>query len=363
MPDRPAPAHAPTVPAMRVDNPFRVGFIGALGVLVAIGLSVMLGSLSTVLTYIGAALFLALGFEPMIAWLERHRWPRGVAMLALIIGSLILLGLIAWAIVPSVTAQINEIVSRYGSIVSDVLSSNIIEWAQQTFPMVDVTGMVAEAGAWLQRNLAAITGGVLQVGVGIVTGVFGGIIVFILMIYFVTSMHSIKRAFFQLTPASKRARIANITDQVTGSVGKYVIGQLGLGAINGVLSFVFLSVINAPIPMVFAVIAFLGSLIPMVGTISASVIIVLATLLLADPGSPTWWICGIYYLVYMQLEAYVISPRIMSQAVKVPGPIVVIAALTGGTLLGLLGALIAIPVAASLIIIMRELIIPMQNER
>ena len=74
-------------------------------------------------------------------------------------------------------------------------------------------------------------------------------------------------------------------------------------------------------------------------------------------------IAAIYYLVYMQIEAYVISPRIMSSAVKVPGSVVVIAALTGGTLLGLLGALIAIPVAASIMIIIEEVIIPVQDER
>jgi predicted PurR-regulated permease PerM len=104
-------------------------------------------------------------------------------------------------------------------------------------------------------------------------------------------------------------------------------------------------------------------MIPMVGTISASVIIVLAQLILLEPGSPVWWIAGIYYLVYMQVEAYVLTPRVMSRAVSVPGAVVVIAALTGGTLLGLLGALVAIPVAASLMIIMQEVVIPRQNER
>ena len=202
----------------------------------------------------------------------------------------------------------------------------------------------------------------LQVGVGIINGLFGSMIVFILMTYFVTSMNSLKRAFYQLTPGSKRAKIADITEKVTNSVGRYVMGQIALALVNGVLSFIFLSVIGAPMPMVFAVVAFLGSLIPMVGTISASAIIVISQLLLADPGSPVWWICAIYYLVYMQIEAYLISPRIMSSAVKVPGPVVVIAALTGGTLLGLLGALIAIPVAASIMIIMEEVIIPHQDE-
>lgn len=344
------------------ESPFRVGFVGAIGVLLAIMLAGMVASLSTVLTYIGAALFLALGFEPLIAWLERRRWPRGVAMLTAITAVLGIGALVVWAIVPQVTQQVNEFTVRYGAIVTELMTSNIVEWLQSTFPALDVPTLIAEGSAWLQRNAGSITGGVLQVGVGIVNALFGTLIVFILMIYFVTSMNSVKRAFYQLAPASKRPRIAELTEAVTGSVGKYVVGQIGLASINGVLSFVFLSIIGASMPAVFAVLAFLGSLIPMVGTISASTIIVLAQLLLNDPGSATWWVAATYYLVYMQVEAYVISPRIMSSAVKIPGAIVVIAALTGGTLLGLLGALIAIPVAASLLIIVREVVVPHQNE-
>ena len=343
------------------ESPFRVGFVGALGVLIALMLASMVTSLTTVLTYIGAALFLALGFEPLIAWLERRRWPRAVAMLTAVLVVLGIAALVIWSIVPQVTQQVQEFTVRYGAIVSELMRSNIVEWLQTAFPMLDVPTIIAEGSAWLQRNAGSITGGVLQVGVGIVNAVFGALIVFILMIYFVTSLNSVKRAFYQLTPGSRRERVAELTEAVTGSVGKYVIGQIGLALINGVLSFIFLSIINASMPAVFAVIAFLGSLIPMVGTISASTIIVLAQLLLTDPGSSTWWVAGIYYLVYMQIEAYLISPRIMSSAVKVPGAIVVIAALTGGTLLGLLGALIAIPVAASVLIILREVVIPHQN--
>ena len=99
------------------------------------------------------------------------------------------------------------------------------------------------------------------------------------------------------------------------------------------------------------------------GTVTGSIIIVLLQWLV-DPAHPTLtlWV-AIYYLVYMQIEAYVISPRIMNRAVSVPGAVVVISALAGGALLNLLGALIAIPVAASILIIYREVIIPRQNER
>jgi predicted PurR-regulated permease PerM len=104
-------------------------------------------------------------------------------------------------------------------------------------------------------------------------------------------------------------------------------------------------------------------MIPLVGTLTGSTIITLACLL-PGLGSPTTaLIAGIYYLIYMQIEAYVLSPRIMSRAVSVPGGVVVVAALAGGALLGLLGALIAIPVAASVLIIYRQVVIPRMNER
>jgi predicted PurR-regulated permease PerM len=130
-------------------------------------------------------------------------------------------------------------------------------------------------------------------------------------------------------------------------------------------SFVFLSLLGAfgggaKYPALFAFIAFLFALVPLVGTLSGSVLITLSTLLLAGPGTALW--VGIYYLAYMQVEAYVINPRVMTRAVKVPGAVVVIAALSGGALLGILGALIAIPVAAAVLLIVDQVLVPRQNE-
>lgn len=348
---------------MRIENPFKIGFLATLGALLALTLGGMVQSLSTVLTYIATALFLALGFDPAIAWLERRRWPRWAAVLVMILGVIVVSGLVVWAIVPSVVTQVNEISGRYGAIIGDIINSNVVEWLTVTFPALDVQAMVAQAASWLQGNLGTITGGVLQVGVGIVNGLFATMMVVILTIYFVASLPSIKRAFYQLTPASSRARVAELSERIVSSVGAYVLGMITLALVNGVLTFFFITIIGGAMPMVFAVIAFIGSMIPMIGTVSASAIIVLAQLILLEPGSPVWWIAGIYYLVYMQIEAYVLTPRVMSRAVEVPGAIVVIAALTGGTLLGLLGALVAIPVAASLMIIINEVVIPRQNER
>jgi predicted PurR-regulated permease PerM len=100
-----------------------------------------------------------------------------------------------------------------------------------------------------------------------------------------------------------------------------------------------------------------------VGTLTGSIIIVLICLI-PGLGSPlTGLVAAIYYLIYMQIEAYVLSPRIMSRAVKVPGALVVVAALAGGALLGILGALVAIPIAAAVLLIIKQVVIPRQNER
>jgi predicted PurR-regulated permease PerM len=185
----------------------------------------------------------------------------------------------------------------------------------------------------------------------------------VLTIYLTASTPSLKRAVYHLVPASRRDRFIDIADQITDSVGHYVMGQVTLGVINGVLSSIYLSIIHAPFTAVLAVIAFFFSLIPLVGTLTGSTIIVLACLI-PGVGSPgTALAAAIYYLIYMQVEAYFIAPRIMSRAVAVPGAVVVIAALSGGALLGLLGALIAIPVAASILIIYRQVLRPRMDAR
>jgi predicted PurR-regulated permease PerM len=213
------------------------------------------------------------------------------------------------------------------------------------------------------KNVVTIGGGVLAVGVAIGSGVAGVIIVLILTLYFMASLTSMKNGLYQLVPRSSRAEFARLSDAISASVGRYVIGQIALALLNGVLSFIVLTIAGAQLPAFFAFIAFIGALIPLVGTVSAAAVIVVAQIALLPLSPATWIFLAIWYLVYMQVEAYVLSPRVMRQAVKVPGVIVIIAALVGGTLLGVLGALIAVPVAAAVLLIVREVVIPRQNER
>lgn len=359
---------------MKLHHPFRTALVATLGVGVGILLITSIQSLSTILLYVGTALFLSLGLDPLVSWLERRKLPRWAALLVTFVGLLAVLTGIILMVIPLIVGQIAQLVTQIQKLVDSAnagdwsLVDTLKTWLHDTFPALDTNAVFTYLEDWWNSIDFGAVGGaagstLLGIGAAIIAGFTGALIVFILTIYFTSSTPSLKAAVYQLVPASRRARFIDLSEQITASVGYYVAGQVTLGVINGVLSAVFLTIIQAPFPAVLAVVAFFFSLIPLVGTLTGSAIIIL-TCLIPGLGSPvTALVALIYYAIYMQVEAYVLSPRIMNRAVSIPGAVVVIAALAGGSLLGLLGALIAIPVAASVLIIYRQVIIPRQNER
>ncbi|MGX5679946.1 AI-2E family transporter [Schumannella luteola] len=352
---------------MKIQNAFRVGLLGGLGVLVAVAIGATVSSLATILTYVGAALFLALGLDPVVSWLERHKFPRPLAIVTVLVGILAVFAGLVFAIVPVIIDQVQTATKTIPRFVETFFDGTARKFIEDAFPWIDVQETLDGLQNWLGTlDWTQVGGGVLTVGIGIATGATGAVIVLILTIYFVSSLSSLKRGIYRMVPASKRPTFIDLAEQVSKAVGRFVSGQVLLALCNGVLSFLVLTLIipafgiQISYSALLAFIAFLGSLIPLVGTISGSVVITLLVLLF--DGSPAWFIVGIYYLVYMQLEAYVLNPRIMAQAVKVPGAVVVIAALAGGTLLGILGALIAIPVAAAIMLVIDQVFVPRQEE-
>jgi predicted PurR-regulated permease PerM len=280
----------------------------------------------------------------------------------------VVLGVVAglvFALIPVLSDQINNLIKQIPTITEAFQNGQIEKWWNSTIPWIQYSDVLTQVQDYFTKNVSSITGGVLQTVTTIGTGAFGVIIVAILTLYFVASLASIKRGVYQFVPATRREKFIDIAEQISKAVGRYVIGQVGLGLCNGILSFIFLFIMSLTTGVKYyallAFIAFLGSLIPLVGTIAASIVITLSAWLFSGFNIWALVICAIYYIVYMQVEAYVLSPTIMNRAVKVPGVVVVIAALAGGTLLGILGALIAVPVAASILLIVQQVVVPRQN--
>jgi predicted PurR-regulated permease PerM len=353
---------------LRIQNPFRLGLFGGLGVIVAIGIGLAVTNLATILTYIATALFIAMGIDPLVSWLEKRgvkRWLAIVVVLVVVLGAAV--GLV-FAIIPVISEQVKALIEQFPSFIDFLTNGTGRRWAEANFPWLPVGDVVDQSIQWLEDNTENLFGGVLQTGIAIASGIFGFVIVLTLTIYFVASLHSIKRSIYQVVPASRREKFVDLSEQISVAVGRFVVGQVALAFVNGVLTFIFMSILQAPYSALLAFIAFLFSLVPLVGTITGSAIIV-ASIAFFPPEAttgwavPAWIIALIYYVIYMQVEAYLLSPNIMKRAVKVPGVVVVIAALAGGTLAGILGALVAIPIAASILLIFKQVVLPQQNAR
>lgn len=346
---------------MKLTNAFTLGLFGGLGVLTALLLGGALTTLANVLTYVFAAIFLALGLDPLVSALERSKFPRPLAVLAVAVVLLSFIALLVWTMVPTLITEGTKLIETAPALLKQITElAFVVSLDEQlggaiSSALLNASGFLADSSNW-----PVMLGGVVQVGISFFTGVFGFIVILVLTVFFLASLSSLKNSLSKLVPKSKRDRYVQITDQVSKSVGRYVIGQVSVSALNAVLGFIVMSLVGLQFALVLAFVVFLLAIIPLVGSISGAILVVVVALAV-DPG--TALILAIYYLIYLQLEAYLISPRVMKVAVSVPAPVVVIAALSGGALLGVLGALVAIPFAASIIFVIRELFIPRQNAR
>lgn len=346
-----------------LQHPFAIGFIGALGALAAILLGLTIGSLSTIIVYIAVGLFVALGLDPVVVRLENRGIKRPLAIAIVFALFAVLVGVLLAIVIPIVTRQAVELVNNAPLFLTDIQNQQwFTDLNTYLGPGIDLEGALD----WLYglaadpKNWVLLAGGVLNIGASIANGFFGGFIALVLALYFLASMQSMKNAFYSLVPRPSRPRVISITDQITGSIGGYVSGMVVLAGINAVLGLIMMLIVGVPYAGILAVVIFFVTLIPLVGSIIATVIVAIVGLF----NSPaTALIVVVYYLIYMQIESYVLTPRVMNKAVAVPGALVVIGAMVGGTLLGLLGALVSIPVTASILLIIKQVVVPRQNAK
>ena len=345
----------------RIDRPFVFGFLVTIGGLAAIVLGLAVANLSTVLIYIALALFAALGLDPTVRFLERRGLSRAISVVVAILGLVVVAGLVVWMVLPVVIDQVASFVRSVPGMIQEFTRSDIYATLDAQFGdqfqdlVADVQTFLTDPG-----NIAAIGGGALQVGASIANAISGIIVVLVLTLYFVATLPSIKSGMLRLAPARDRARASDITEQITDSVGAYVMGMVVLAFCNAVLAFLLYLFLGLPFPPLMATVAFCITLIPLVGSV---IFWIIGTSLALFTNPVAALVFALIYLVYMQIEAYVITPRVMNKAVAVPGALVVIGALAGGTLLGLLGALVAVPVAASILIVIKQVLIPRQDAR
>ncbi|MCU1631994.1 MAG: permease [Micrococcaceae bacterium] len=341
-------------------HPIHFGFMMSVGVGLALLAFFIITNVGQLLVWIGAALFIALGLDPIVRWLETKRVPRpaGIAVSLLVLVGIVV-GFFA-LLIPTIVSQTSQIIDRAPEYADDFLNSEFFTTVDQQFQVrervsSEIDGFLANSSA-----VGGIFGGVLGVGTVIVNGLFGALVILVLALYFLASLPSMKKWAYRLAPRSRRPRVEVLSEEITRSVGMYVIGQACVALLNGTFAFIVMSFADVPFSVLLAFVVALLAFIPLVGgTIAA----VLVTLISLTVGWHTALLFAIPYIAYLQFEAYFISPRIMQRAVAVPGAVAVIAVIAGGSLLGVLGALIAIPTAAAVMLLLKEVFIARQDSQ
>jgi len=330
-------------------SPFFIGFVAALGVACALALAYLVVAAGQILVLLGLAFFLAVGLDPAVQWLYRRGLPRWVAVSLVLLAALgVFAGFLAAAI-PVVVTQATHL--------ADALPSYLrsLNHSTGTLGHLNSRYHIVSRLQKLLRGGGASFGTVLGIGkvvLGLVTSV---LVVVIVTVYLLVDLPRVKRGIYQLAPKTRRARMVLLTDEILGRVGGYVLGNLLTSFIAGIGTWVWAIAFGIPYALLLGILVALFDLIPIVGSTIGGVIVALVALTVSLPVAIA---TAAFYVGYRFLEDYLLTPRIMVRTVNVPGLVTVVATVLGGALLGIIGALVAIPVAAAAKLLFEEIAVP-----
>ncbi|MFE3799781.1 AI-2E family transporter [Nocardia tengchongensis] len=344
-------------PGRRFDrrSPFMIGMAGAAGVAVTYGAIQAVVAVGQVLVLITIALFLAIGLEPAVSRLVRPGFPRWAAVtVVFVVAGGLFAGLLAAAIPPLVT-QGGALIHHAPDYVDDLA---------RRYPAIGALDKRFHLRDTFSNSIGSspgnLAGGLVNAGERVFSIVSGTLIVAVLTGYFMANFIQVRAAFYRLFPRSRRPRAILIGDEIFAKVGGYILGNLLISLITAVLTFVWLVAFGVPYALLLAVLVAVLDLIPVVGSTIAGAIVALVALTVSVPVT----VATIAFFVALRLvEDYILVPRIIGRTVRVPAVVTVVSVLLGGALLGVIGAVLAIPVAAALLLIIRETVLPSLDER
>ncbi|HEU4911386.1 MAG TPA: AI-2E family transporter [Actinomycetes bacterium] len=336
---------------LRRDSPFMLGFLGALGVFVAWFLTQAVVEARGVIVLIVVSLFLAIGLNPGVEWLMSRGMRRGMAIAIVffaVIGAFVGFG---FAVAPPVVEQSNEFVDALPTFLDDLRKNSTVRQLDDDFGVIERAKEYVTSKDLGQR----LFGGIVGVGRIVLSTVFSAFTLLIMTLYFLAALPSMKRQAYRLVPATRRERVTLLTDEILSRIGGFVSGAFTVAFIAALTSYVFLRIVDVPYALVLALVVGLLDLVPLIGATIGAVVV---SLIGFTESAAVGVACVVFYVAYQQFENYVVYPRVMRRAVDVPAPVTVVAALLGGALLGIVGALIAIPVAAAVLLVVRQVAIP-----
>ena len=327
---------------------FRWGLYVSLGVLAVLAAAAAVYTTREVLVRVLIALFIAVSLDPAVRMLTRRGMRRGFAVLVIF---LVTGGLVAAFLVSVIPAMIHQ----FQVLVQDFPGyfATLQERSARFRGLSDRFHLTSKIQGLLNSLPGRLGSGLLGYTRRLFGALASALTVAVLTVYFMTDLPRLRHGVRRLFPKAHRARFGHTADVMVDKVGNYMIGNLLISLAAGLASFAVFAGLGVPfaVPLAFVVAVF--DLIPMIGATLGAVICVLAALLTTELW-PTTILVAIFFVAYQQLENYVIAPRILRHTVSMSAAAVLLAALIGGTVLGLVGALMAIPIAAGLKVVLAE---------
>ncbi|CAB4575222.1 MAG: AI-2E family transporter [Actinobacteria bacterium] len=340
-------------------QPFYFGFVATLGVLTAIVLLRALESVSQIFVLILVSLFLAMGLNPAVEALRKRNLSRGSAVAVIFSSVILFVVFFAFVVVPPVVSQGTNLIQNAPELLDNLMKNSTINGLNDQFGIIDTLQSRLNSVTSDGTLLISTFGGVIGVGQSILSGFFTALTILVLTLYFITSLPQAISLGLSLVPASRRDRVGKLTNAVVERVGIFVGSQILIAAMAGVFVVLLSTVLSLPSPIAIGMIVFVVALIPLIGHfIGAGVV----TLIALTQSPLIGLVAFVTYVLYVQIENYIVTPRIMKRTLSVPGAVTIISALIGSSLLGLVGGLLAVPVAASIILILDEVVIPRANK-
>ena len=334
-------------------SPFFVGFTGALGVLVAWAVYKAVLSVSSILLLILVAAFLAIGLNPAVVRLQGWGLRRGFAVGLVGLAAIGVVTGMVFALAPPIVEQSDGLSTALPGYIDNLKNNKVLNDLNERFDLIDKLKTAATG-----ENASKAVGGVLG-GVGLVLGTLFNIITgLILMFYFLAAFDRLKGGAYKLVPASRRERTQLLGNEMLARVGSYLSGAVVIAAIAGVSSFTFMQITGVPYPFALALVVAILDLIPQVGATLGAVVVVIVAFFVSVPVGIA---ALIFFVAYQQLENWIIYPWVMRKSVNVSDLAAIISVLLGASLLGVIGALLAIPICAAVQLIVREVVIPRQD--
>ena len=337
------------------SHPFYFGFVAASGAIIAITLLRAFASASQVFVLIIISLFFAMGLNPAVLFIQRLGLSRAKAVAATVSLVIGFVGVFIWIAAPLIIDQVNALINNAPQLISDLKSNSTINELNNNYGIVDTVQNRVEASIKDGKFVIGAFGGVLGVGKAFISGVFSILTILVLTLYFLAALPTLTKDAYRLVPASRRERVAKISDAIIFRVGAFVGGQITISFFASVFIFMLSFVLDLPYKSALALVVFVCGLIPLIGHFIGMTIVTLIALTVSPLIAA---IALTSYIIYVQFENYILTPRVMKRALSIPALVTIIAALIGTSLLGLIGGILAVPIAAAVLLILDEVVYP-----